>query len=492
MKNIVLCVSVLALCGLWASPHASAQAKPDPAYPPQPAMFVLKDSDSTLYLYGSQHAIKRGTKWRTPLFDKALGLADEIWLEATQVEMANPILQMMMNRSGYDLQNNLSSRLTPEEFELVEQAAYDVGLDMSDLNHLRPWAAANALNGVGSEKKMKESGKKRPVIHAGVEIMVETMVVGKPIKSIEDVEEHVMLFSTLPPEDEEELLLHTAREIHNQDDEEFARITKSWSSGDLEAIDKTVNSKLKKDTPGLYKYMMPIRNRIMADGIIREMKKSGTDMVIVGAAHISGPDSVLVLLKEAGYTPERIYDTRPPVATNTERMMTMPNYRTFQDTPPYLEISLRRDEKDPADSFILHMSYPLALSGCVEVSPIDSMVAKGDQSLDIHTNGYFVNIHPNPEKSGCGNESKAIQLSLPLKKSELQKMGALALNLQAFGNMDIYKLSFEGNTVSIKAPKKIKYYRPSSHGDLSIDLDAPATASSDPEKPVKKIPANKT
>ncbi|MBI2233430.1 MAG: TraB/GumN family protein [Micavibrio aeruginosavorus] len=261
----------LSLCCTLIS-GASHAAKPDPAaYPPQPAMFLVKDGDSTAYIFGSAHKVKRGVAWRTDLFDTALARADEVWLEATREEMSNPILGIKVMRAGYNMRDSLSKILSDEEYAALEEAAYGAGVDMSELNHLRPWAASMALQGYAYQSSVDSGKQKKLTLHSGVEEIASSITVGKPLKSIENVEKHMMLFANLSPQEEKELLMYTVNEINKPVNEEFKARMKLWAAGDLDALNEATNVPMKEKTPGLYNLMMTQRNQEMAGVISKEM-----------------------------------------------------------------------------------------------------------------------------------------------------------------------------------------------------------------------------
>src|SRR5689334_11682507 len=47
-----------------------------------PALWVVRDADSEIYLFGTLHALSPDARWRTPLYDRALANADTVWFEA--------------------------------------------------------------------------------------------------------------------------------------------------------------------------------------------------------------------------------------------------------------------------------------------------------------------------------------------------------------------------------------------------------------------------
>ena len=54
----------------------------------EPGLWVVKDKDSTIYLFGTVHMLKPDTVWHSPKIDKALGSAKELWLELPTTDPA--------------------------------------------------------------------------------------------------------------------------------------------------------------------------------------------------------------------------------------------------------------------------------------------------------------------------------------------------------------------------------------------------------------------
>ena len=61
-------------------------AEDPPRSPADPAMWVVKDADSTVYLLGTIHVMKPGVKWRSDKLDAALKISDEYWMDADVIQ----------------------------------------------------------------------------------------------------------------------------------------------------------------------------------------------------------------------------------------------------------------------------------------------------------------------------------------------------------------------------------------------------------------------
>ena len=50
----------------------------------EPAMWVIRDNDSTVYLIGTLHLLRHETEWNTAKVEKTLTESTELWLEAAK------------------------------------------------------------------------------------------------------------------------------------------------------------------------------------------------------------------------------------------------------------------------------------------------------------------------------------------------------------------------------------------------------------------------
>jgi uncharacterized protein YbaP (TraB family) len=62
----------------------------------EPAMWMIHDADSTIYLIGTAHLLRHEAKWRSPKLEKALSASSELWLEVPDPDneaAALPLIQ---------------------------------------------------------------------------------------------------------------------------------------------------------------------------------------------------------------------------------------------------------------------------------------------------------------------------------------------------------------------------------------------------------------
>lgn len=294
----VLAVSAIALLGVACS---STPVQPPVAATPEPqgpAMWVIRDHDSTIYLFGTVHLLRPETKWRTPKFEAALASADELWFEITDGDDAANMQSLVMTL-GMDQANPLSKRLTPEQYARVKAAADKAGFPVAALDNMKPWMAGLTL----SVLTMMKSGFDP---NAGVDSIIKKggEDAKKPLRAFETAEQQLRFFDSQPPEVQVEFLMSSIDELDESADM-LDGLVKHWAVGDVAALETDLVSDMKTEYPDLYKVLLVNRNAAWAKTLAERLKGSGVSFVSVGSAHLIGPDSVQSFLAKEGIKASR-------------------------------------------------------------------------------------------------------------------------------------------------------------------------------------------
>jgi uncharacterized protein YbaP (TraB family) len=267
----------------------------------EPAIWAIKDKDSTIYLFGTVHILKPETQWRTPKIDAAIAESKELWLELpglTDQEMA-AVLMPLVAQHGLSPAKPLSTRLTPEEYKSLQDAAKLAGLPIDMLAIARPWFAAvgistSAITRAGYDPK------------SGVEEKLKTIFGERNIKArgFETPEQQIKVFTSMT-EEEEMAFLRATLQDYDQAPVELDKMVADWVSGDTADLGTMLVEELKSVSPALYDELLTKRNANWVTKIEEMLKGAGTAFVAVGAGHLIGPDSVQVQLKAKGIEAKR-------------------------------------------------------------------------------------------------------------------------------------------------------------------------------------------
>lgn len=264
----------------------------------EPALWVLKDHDSTIYLFGTVHYLKPDTKWRSAKIDKALADSAELVLEVAGLEDPTRVAPLMRSY-GLDMSRPLSSKLTPTERARLAEAARTIGIPPERMEPMRPWLAAMTLMTAPALKAGYDP-------RSGVEnvLTADAKIAGKPISGLETAEQQIRFFADMPEATQIAFLGATLDDVDDAATQ-LDRMVDGWARGDDRALEREAIDELKRDYPAVYEIAVSRRNRAWADQLKTKLAGSGVSFVAVGGAHLVGPDSVIVELRKRGLKAER-------------------------------------------------------------------------------------------------------------------------------------------------------------------------------------------
>lgn len=264
----------------------------------EPALWAIQDEDSTIYLFGTVHFLKPETQWRSDKVAKALAESQELVLEVTGVDDPAKV-QPLLAAYGLDQTKPLSAKLDPKDRPKLAAAAKVVGLPPPALEPMKPWLAAMTL-------------MVAPVVKAGYDpqsgvemvLTAEARAAGKPLDSLETVEQQLRFFADMPEATQIDLLEATLDDL-DQAEAQLDAMVKAWAAGDVEGLEKAFVEETRRDYPALYEVAVVNRNRAWADELKARLAGKGVSFVAVGAGHLVGPDSVQAELAKRGVRAER-------------------------------------------------------------------------------------------------------------------------------------------------------------------------------------------
>jgi len=266
----------------------------------QPALWVVKNAQSTIYLFGTVHLLPSDANWRYPALDKALAASDSLTIELTDDNPAN--MQALVLQYGVDTTHPLSGQLSAAENATLAKAAQaaDVPGGVQTLEIMRPWLAALTLAIAPLVKAGLDPAQ-------GVDKLLQAQMVkaGKPVNGLETSEQQIRFLSDLPSSLQLDFLRDTLHDV-DKDSSELTGLIDAWKAGDTDAIARLEDEDVRKESPELYRTLIVDRNKAWAEKIAALLRHPGTVFLAVGAAHLAGPDSVQTQLRQMGVDSVRL------------------------------------------------------------------------------------------------------------------------------------------------------------------------------------------
>ena len=261
-----------------------------------PAIWKVADKDTTIYLFGTIHALPKDAQWFSGPVARAYGQSSEL---VTEIPMDDPAGDAKTIAAHALLPEGKSLRdlMTPEDRKQFEAALVSLGLPVEAMDRFQPWYAALVLT-------------LRPVTQAGydpqsgAETELSVKADGKRKAALETVEQQIALFAGLPTSAQLVLLDETAEGVATAT-ATFDAMVADWMKGDPDALAMLINQDM--DDPVLYKRLLTDRNARWASWIDGRMKRPGTVFVAVGAGHLAGNGSVQEQLRKYGLKARRVW-----------------------------------------------------------------------------------------------------------------------------------------------------------------------------------------
>lgn len=265
----------------------------------EPAIWAVRDRDSTVFLFGTIHVMKPGTEWRSPRFDDAFKGADQLILEVDNPEDQAAVLPLIREH-GLSPDRPLSVLLSAEDLARLDAAAQSLGLRAAQLDPMRPWLASLSL----AAAPLRRAGYD-PASGIDPVLRADALAAGMTIAGLETLDQQVRLLAGFP---EEGQLAYLLRSLDDFDDGavQLERLVEAWLAGDVVAIEQIGLRPMREVGERVYQALLVERNRAWVDRISLILDDTGTAFIAVGALHLAGEDSVQRMLEDRGLTVERV------------------------------------------------------------------------------------------------------------------------------------------------------------------------------------------
>jgi uncharacterized protein YbaP (TraB family) len=269
-----------------------------------PALWKFGNKDTTIYLFGTIHALPPHYQWQDGRIAKAMAKSDTLVVE-TVIEKDPQALAKLFPPPDPSLPP-IIERVAPKYRKAFAAQIARSRIDQTALDRMPTWQAAFVLMGV----LMKDIGVERA---SGVEnVISDSFAAPQPdrsgprkVEGLETPASQLALFANLSEVDQRELL--ESMVTGNGDAKtDYRKMLHAWISGNEAAIARAFAND-KDLTPHLRDVLLKRRNSNWADWLDKRLDTPGTVFVAVGAGHLAGPNSVQNMLAAKGIKVERIY-----------------------------------------------------------------------------------------------------------------------------------------------------------------------------------------
>jgi uncharacterized protein len=261
---------------------------------PAAVLWSLQGKTNTVFLLGSVHFL-RPSEELPKAINAAYAEAEQLLMEIDMDDL-DPLhaqqvtLELGMLPEG----QTLESQLGAATYAKVSEHAKAVGIDPILINRFRPWLAALTLVQLQLMKMGLDA-------NSGIEqrFVARAAQDKKEIRGLETLREQLAMMANLPAKQQREFLLYSVEDTERAT-REIDELIAAWRTGDTDQLSALMAEGFEQ-YPDLYRPLTVDRNRKWIAPIEDLLDDRDDYLVIVGALHLVGKDSVIELLEKGGH-----------------------------------------------------------------------------------------------------------------------------------------------------------------------------------------------
>jgi uncharacterized protein len=277
----------------------TASSAQTPAATGKSFLWKVHAGSKVLYLAGSVHALGADAYPLSATYESAFAaagtLVEEINLAEAEQLAAAPIL---LAKGLYTDGRTFEGIVTKDTAMLVANRLKDTGIPPEMIRLMKPWMVMLMITAMEAQKAGLDAA-----LGLDKYFFDKAKAAGKPVLALETAESQIDRFDKMPEALQEQMLRSTLTELEVARNSVAAMIS-AWRTGDAAALEKMALSSF-EGYRGAYTSLIVERNHNWVPQIEACLSKPQPCLVVVGAAHLVGPDGLLALLKQKGYRLEQ-------------------------------------------------------------------------------------------------------------------------------------------------------------------------------------------
>jgi len=259
-----------------------------------PAIWEYRGSSGRVLMLGSVHVLRQQDYPLPASVQAAYAAADTLVMEIDTTRLDPLAAQMLITElATLEDGSSMSSIMGRRDFDRASQLASGLGFDLMMMESFEPWFAALTIMNL----EMMKAGF-NPELGLETHLSGQAVADGKPILGLETMEFQLRLFDAMPARVQSMLLLQTLEEAGSIENEMDSMI-RAWRDGDSAALSRLMGKSF-SDYPEVYNALVTERNRDWSEKIIDLGARPETSLVVIGALHLVGKDSLIRMLQNRG------------------------------------------------------------------------------------------------------------------------------------------------------------------------------------------------
>ena len=287
------------LAALWAPTNVAYAQQSYQSSTKKNLLWSVEKGKSTIYLLGSIHLLPRELKALNKAIEAAYSDSKIIVFETNIDSLSDPAFEAKVTNLGLlPPGQTLEQQVSKQTYSLLQQKVSELGLQVEIFNQFKPWLCALTLTSM----ELQRLGF-NPNYGIDMHFFDRAKQDGKEMRFLESTDEQLGLFTEMSKQEEDSFLAKVLEELDTMRVKVIEMIN-AWKSGDSDKLASMVKVEF-EGYPEVYTKMLVERNQKWVKHIENLSGQDGNSLVVVGAAHLVGDDSILKLLKKKGFEVEQ-------------------------------------------------------------------------------------------------------------------------------------------------------------------------------------------
>jgi uncharacterized protein len=281
MKRLIVSIMLVLFACTWAGAESS--------------VWKAQKGTTVIYLGGTCHVLREADFPLPPEFDQAYKASQVVVFETDLGKLQEPATQQkLLAKAMYSDGSTLDKHLSAKVYAELSAFAQANDIPLQEFGRFKPSMLMTTLTLL----ELMKLG----VTQQGVDNVYYTRATTdkKAVEGLETVDQQIDYVVSMADGNEDAFVDYSIEEMKTLK-EQFELLAGAWRRGDAGKLDELMDGELRTQQPQIYKKLIVDRNRNWLPVIDAYQKTRQTRFVLVGVAHLVGPDGLIEALRKKGY-----------------------------------------------------------------------------------------------------------------------------------------------------------------------------------------------
>ena len=259
------------------------------------SVWEVKFDSNIVYLGGTVHLLRPSDYPLPEEYEQAYQASSKIYLETDLSSMNELSVQTeMLEQLTYQNARSLKTVLNEEAYTALSDYMVEIGMPLMMMENFKPGMVISTLQVM----EFQRNG----FTPQGVDVYFNNRAIedAKTLGQLESIQEQIGFLASMGEGNESEFILLSIRDLE-ETTEIMNDMIAAWRAGNNDQLAAMFVTEMQNEAPDLYDTLLRQRNLNWFPQIEQMLSDSVTEFVLVGAAHLVGPDGLLRLLSRKGY-----------------------------------------------------------------------------------------------------------------------------------------------------------------------------------------------